>query len=223
MRWPFKRGNTGLADKVPAGGLRRYLEAEAPPRDTPVSQAPLLAIDFETTGLVPGTDKVISVGMVNVDGLRIPLGSAENFLVNPGEEVGQSAVIHQLTDDEVLAHGVTTEEALDVIFDRLTGRVLLAHHAAIEVGFLAAAVKRIYDVSITIKAVDTLGLGLRALGMDEDHPRDALRLWKLRVRAGLPSYKGHDAVVDALACAELYLALAQELKIKDLGAALRMS
>ena len=125
--------------------------------------------------------------------------------------------------DYLLANGVTTEEALDQIFHRLAGRVLLAHHAAIEVGFLTAAVKRIYDISITIRAVDTLGLGLRALGMDEDHPRDALRLWKLRVRAGLPTYKGHDAVVDALACAELYLALAQELKLKDLGAAIRMS
>lgn len=223
MRWPFKRGNSGLADKVPDGGLRRYLLTASPPRDTPITQVPLLAIDFETTGLTPGTDEVISVGMVDVDGLRIPLGSATNFLVNPGGEVGQSAVIHQLTDDEVLAHGLTTEQALDRIFDRLAGRILLAHHAAIEVGFLAAAVRRIYGVTINIKAVDTLGLGLRALGMDEDHPRDALRLWKLRVRAGLPSYKGHDAVVDALACAELYLALAQELRIKDLAAAIRMS
>lgn len=223
MRWPFKRGNSGLADKVPDGGLRRYLHIPPPPRDTPITQAPLLAIDFETTGLIPGTDKVISVGMVDVDGLRIPLGTAANFLVNPGGGVGQSAIIHQLTDDEVLAHGITTEEALDEIFDRLTGRALLAHHAAIEVGFLAAAVKSIYGITINIRAVDTLGLGLRALGMDEDHPRDALRLWKLRVRAGLPSYKGHDAVVDALACAELYLALAQELQLKDLAAAIRLS
>lgn len=223
MRWPFKRGNAGLAEQVPDGGLRRYLSTPPPSRDSPVDRIPLLAIDFETTGLVPGTDRVISVGMVDVDGLRIPLGSCANFLVNPGEGVGQSAIIHQLTDDEVLAHGVSTEAALDAIFDRLAGRALLAHHAAIEVGFLSAAVKRIYDISINIRAVDTLGLGLRALGMDEDHPRDALRLWKLRLRAGLPSYKGHDAVVDALACAELYLALAQELGLKDLGAAIRMS
>lgn len=222
MRW-FSRGNRSLADKVPDGGLRRFLATEFPSRDTPVGQAPLLAIDFETTGLQPGVDEVISVGMIDVDGLRIPMGTAANFLVNPGGEVGQSAVIHQLTDDDVLAHGVTTEAALDLIFDRLAGRVLLAHHAAIEVGFLSAAVKRVYGIGIQIRAVDTLGLGLRALGMDEDHPRDALRLWKLRVRAGLPSYKGHDAVVDALACAELYLALAQELGLRDLGAALRLS
>lgn len=222
MKWPFKRSNASVADKVPDGGLRRYLTTDQPARNTPVDRAPLLAIDFETTGLTPGTDHVLSVGMVNVDGLRIPMGSAVNFLVNPGHEVGQSAVIHQITDDE-LAHGCTSEEALDRIFNALAGKVLLAHHSAIEVGFLTAAVKRIYGVSIDIPAVDTLTLGHRALGMDEDHPREAMRLWKLRVRAGLPSYRGHDAVVDALACAELYLALAQELGIKDLGTALRWS
>ena len=223
MKWPFRKSNAALAERVPNGGLRRYLAAEAVPRATPITQAPLLAIDFETTGLVPGTDHVISVGMVDVDGLTIPMGSALNFLVNPGVGVGQSAIIHQLTDDELLADGATVEESLDRIFERLTGRVLLAHHAAIEVGFLSAAVKRIYGISIEIPAVDTMGLGHRAMGFDEDHPRDSLRLWKLRVRAGLPSYKGHDAVVDALACAELYLALAQELGLKDLGAALRLS
>lgn len=222
MIWPFKKNNSGAADKVPDGGLKRYLTTQQPLRTTPVAEIPLLAIDFETTGLVPGTDHVLSVGMVDVTGLRIPLGSAENFLVNPGQEVGQSAVIHQITDDE-LANGCTSEEALDRIFDRLAGKVLLAHHAVVEVGFLAAAVKRIHGVAVDIPAVDTLTLGHRALGFDEDHPRDAMRLWKLRVRAGLPSYKGHDAVVDALACAELYLALAQELGIKDLGTALRWS
>lgn len=223
MKWPFGRANASLVSLVPDGGLKRYLAAGPPSSGIPITEAPLLALDFETTGLSPGTDKVISVGMVDVDGLRIPLGSATNFLVNPGGGVGQSAVIHQLTDDEVLAHGVTTEEALDRVFDRLTGRVLLAHHAAIEIGFLSAAVKRVHGVGVRIRAVDTLGLGLRALGMDEDHPPDALRLWKLRHRAGLPSYRGHDAVIDALACAELYLALAQELRLTDLGSALRLS
>lgn len=222
MIWPFKLSNTAVGVTLPDGGLRRYLTTPQPVRGTPVTDIPLLAIDFETTGLVPGTDHVLSVGMVDVTGLRIPLGSAENFLINPGQEVGQSAVIHEITDDE-LQHGCTSEEALDRIFNRLAGKVLLAHHAVVEVGFLAAAVKRIYGVSVTIPAVDTLTLGHRALGFDEDHPRDAMRLWKLRSRAGLPSYKGHDAVVDALACAELYLALAQELGIKDLGTALRWS
>ena len=223
MRWPFRKSNATLVERVPDGGLRRYLAAPAPARETPVGRVPMLALDFETTGLDPGRDQIISAGMVDVDGLGIPLGTATNLLVNPGTGIGQSAIIHQLTDDELLAKGVPLEEALDIVFGRLAGRVLLAHHAGVEVGFLAAAVGRLYGVSVEIPAVDTLQLGRRALGQGEDHPPDALRLWRLRRRSALPTYRGHDSVVDALACAELYLALAQELGVKTLGQALRWS
>ena len=174
MRWPFRRTNAGAADKVPDGALRRYLSAEPVPRSTPISELALLAVDFETTGLTPAADHILSVGMIDVTGLSIPLGTATNFYVNPGHEVGQSAVIHQITDDE-LADAIPSAEALDRVFERLTGRVLLAHHAAIEVGFLAAAVRLLYGVSIELPAVDTMALGHRALGFDEDHPRDALQ------------------------------------------------
>ena len=187
----------GLGDVYKRQGLRRYLTTPAPSRDTPVDHVPMLALDFETTGLDAEREHIISAGMVDVDGLTIPLGTTTNFYVNPGRDVGQSAVIHQITDDE-LADAIPTEEAVDRVFDRLAGRVLLAHRAAIEVGCLTSAVRRLYGVSVEVPAVDTMGLGHRALGFDEDHPRDALRLWKLRARAGLPRYRGHDAVVDAL-------------------------
>ncbi|MFT3889140.1 MAG: exonuclease domain-containing protein [Arachnia sp.] len=219
MRWPFSARNPALAGRVPDGGLRRYLATPAPGRDTLVENLPLLALDFETTGLDPRREHILSAGMVEVVGLAIPLGTATNVLVIPDGEVGQSAVIHQLTDDELLADGVPLAEALDLVFDRLAGRILLAHHAAVEVGFLAEAVQRLYGVRIEIPAVDTLQLGHRALGVDEDHPPDALRLWRLRRRSSLPTYRGHDAVVDALACAELWLALAAELRLTRFGQA----
>lgn len=90
-------------------------------------------------------------------------------------------------------------------------------------GFLTEAVRRVHGVRIDLPAVDTLTLGHRALGFDEDLPRDALRLWRLRARAGLPSYRGHDAMIDALGCAELYLALVAELAPRDLGQLRRLS
>lgn len=218
MGW-FRRGNASLAGTVPDGALRRFLATPLPPRDTPLDRLPLLALDFETTGLDPRTDHILSAGMVDVAGLRIPLGTATNLLVAPGTDVGQSAVFHGLTDDALAAGGMPLAAALEEVFDRLTGRVLLAHHAPVEVGFLQAAVRRAHGVTITVAAIDTMRLGHRALGLDEDHPGDALRLWRLRRRSGLPPYRGHDAVVDALACAELYLALVAELGLTRLSQA----
>ncbi|WP_408647034.1 3'-5' exonuclease [Tessaracoccus coleopterorum] len=86
----------------------------------------LLAVDLETTGLEPATDHILSVGAIGVDGLTVRFATAYGCLVNAGVDVGQSAVIHQLTDDEVAADGIDLPDALDRLFDALAGRVLLA-------------------------------------------------------------------------------------------------
>lgn len=216
MRWRSRR-TAAAAERVPPGPLRRFLEAAPQPGATPLTQLRALALDLETTGLNPHTDHILSVGMVDLDGLRIPLGTATNLLVAPDAQVGQSATIHGLTDDELQARGAPLAAVLDETLDRLTGRVLVAHHAALDVGFLRAAIKRLHGVDIPIVAIDTLRLGQRALGAEDEQPPDALRLWRLRRRAGLPAYRGHDAVVDALACAELYLSLTSELGLRRLS------
>ncbi len=57
----------------------------------------------------------------------------------------------------------------------------------------------------------TLALQRRLLTRHGEVPRGALRLWRARERHGLPAVKAHDALGDALACAELYLAEVAEL------------
>lgn len=221
-----------LAARTPEGALRRYLSSPPPDPATPLDDLSLLAVDLETTGLDPLRDRVLSVGFVPVDGDRIALGGAGSLLVRPGDDdeagVGQSAVLHGLTDD-VVAEGVPVAEALDAVFDALAGRVLLAHFAAIETGFLATLAERVHGVRPPLVAVDTLELQLRLLrggidmGFSTDPSPGELRLWAARDRFGLPRYRAHDALVDALACAELYLAQTRELAsrgvrtYKDLG------
>ena len=42
--------------------------------------------------------------------------------------------------------------------------------------------------------------------------RLSLRLWTARERYGLPSYRAHECLIDAIACAELYLAQVAEMR-----------
>ncbi|WP_454228235.1 hypothetical protein [Propioniciclava flava] len=49
-------------------------------------------------------------------------------------------------------------------------------------------------------------------GFDDEARAGQLRLWAARERFGLPAYQAHDALTDALACAELYLAQVAELR-----------
>ena len=219
------RSRSRVAGKLPPGGLRRFLETAPPARSTPVSELPLLAVDVETTGLDPRNDRVLAVGFVPVDGDRIVLGGAGSVVVRStvdGDEadgVGQSATVHGITDDDV-AEGMQVEQVLDLLFNALAGRVLLAHYSRIEIDFLGALCRNRYGVRPPMTAVDTLELQRRVMGAGIDmgftadpHPED-LRLWGARARYGLPRYRAHDALIDAVACAELYLAQTAELGLR---------
>lgn len=193
--------------KAPPGPLRAYLTATPQRGDTTLDEARLLAIDLETTSLDASDGAILSAGWVAIDGLGIPLGTATHLLVRPPVEgVGHSAVFHGITDDES-AGGLDEEEALALILGALSGRVLLAHHAHVEVSFLAAACRRAYGMAPAFVDVDTLELEHAAFTRaGTEPPPGSLRLSAARERHGLPAYEVHNALVDALACAELYLA-----------------
>ena len=215
MRWfgSAASARTTLAERTPAGALRDYLLSPPPADDTPLRSLPLLAVDVETSGLDPRADHLLSIGFVPVDGYQVQLAGAGQTLVRQTSAVGDSARFHGLTDD-VLARGDALKDALDATLAALRGRVLLAHHAAIEVGFLNRACEQVYGVAGQFTVVDTMALqfGLLSQGFDDEPPQGSLRLWNARGQFGLPRYAAHEALTDALACAELYLAQVAELE-----------
>lgn len=215
-RTPDERRLRVLGRAAP-GPVRDLLAEPLPDAATPVGDLRLLALDLETTGLDPATDRILSIGFVPVAGHEIRLGGARRLLVRQpgghgdGAGVGASATIHGLTDD-ALAAGLELADALAVTLAALRGRALLAHFADMEVGFLTRACERVFGDAPVFTCVDTMHLQYRLLtrGFDDDPPRDGLRLWTARQRYGLPTYRAHEALTDALACAELYLALLAE-------------
>ena len=205
--WGRERRRRRAASLAPQGALRDYLSAAEQDPRTPLSQVRLLALDFETTSLDSTTGHPLSAGWVAVDGASIRLGGAGSVLLRPPSQgVGDSAVFHGITDDEA-SLGLDEQTAVERILAALTGRVLLAHHASIESSFLIAACRRIWNVVPEFPCVDTLDLEhrLATRGGSEPVP-GSLRLGAARERYGLPAYSAHEALTDALACAELYVA-----------------
>jgi DNA polymerase-3 subunit epsilon len=131
-RSPDDRRRAALSGAT-VGPLADYLGREFPAPDLALSQAPLLAIDLETTGLDPRRDRMLSVGFVPVDGLRVDLAGAGHLLIRDEAGVGQSATFHGLTDD-VVAEGEPVDVVLASVLEALGGRALLAHFARIETG-----------------------------------------------------------------------------------------
>lgn len=177
---------------------------------TPVEDLRLLAIDLETSGLSPAHDRILAVGWVPVDGTRIDLSGARRHLVRQ-DEPGDAVTIHRLTHDD-LETGRPLAEVLAELRTALEGRVLLAHHAPFDRGFLDAGYRSLGQPSLRGPDVCTLVLQRRLLTPRGEIPRGALRLWRARAHYGLPVARAHDALGDALACAELYLAQVAELR-----------
>lgn len=196
-----------LAARLPRNPLRDYLSRNMPDLDRDCCATPFLAVDLETTGLNPVEDQILSIGWVAMDGLTIRLATAEQHWVRPTRDIPEaSAVIHQITDDQA-ARGGSLGAALARLLDALTGRVMLAHHAAVEIGFLDRACLAEYGHPCMIPTVDTLKLAQEELERRQETARSGgLRLNALREQYNLPRYRGHDALLDALAAAELFAA-----------------
>jgi DNA polymerase-3 subunit epsilon len=170
----------------------------------------LLAVDLETSGLDPARHEVLSIGMVPVRGLVIELAGARQYAVRLAhpDGVGQSATVHGITDDDA-ADAQPLATVLPQVCAALQGRVLLAHHASIEVGFLTRACRDHGQPLPDLRVIDTVLLQRRVLRRGRTHGQvadDELTLEGARRFLGLPRYRSHEALTDALACAELYLA-----------------
>lgn len=194
------------------------LDVGAPSPKNAITDTEFLAVDFETTGTDASKHQIVSMGWVPVKGDRIDLARAEYYLIK-GVEVGESATIHLLTD-EALEEGVELPVALEALLKALEGKALLAHFAALETGFINAACAKLKGAQPDLTVVDTFVMERRHMERMGTYPRgEDLRLPRVRGRYGLPAYSNHNALTDALACAEVFLAITAQSKarkIKDL-------
>lgn len=184
-----------------------FLAAPLPARHADVRELEFVALDLEMTGLDPRRDEIASIGYVVIRHGRICLEQARHQLIQIEGSVAQSATLHGLVDTD-LTDGVPLAEVLTDLLDVLAGRVLVLHHAALDLGFLNVACRRLWDVPLVTRVVDTLALARHRHHHPHREPKEGeLRLHAVRSQYGLPRYPAHDALSDALATAELYLAL----------------
>ena len=196
-----------LARRAPPGPLADYLATPFPAPGSDCHEVEFLALDLETTGLDPGRDEIISMGLVPLRTGRLELGRGLGLPVRPEGNVGAASVaIHGLTDSAV-AHGEPLASALEQLLEKLAGRVLLAHYAPFELAFLDRACRAVYGGRFAAAVVDTQWLEHRHRQRRGQPVRAAeLRLDAVRGAWGLPPHHAHDALADAVAAGELFLA-----------------
>jgi DNA polymerase III subunit epsilon len=192
--------------------LRSYRELAFPPDATAWQHATFSVIDLETTGLDPAYDEIISFATVTVADGRIRLDDARYELVCPNHMPDWDTIrIHGLREAD-LEEAKPLDEVLDVLIEALSGRVLVAHVAAVERGFLGAALSKVGE-KLRNPIVDTAALDqeLRRLRGQPAASGDPVGLSEMARALGLPVHRPHEADGDALTTAQAFLALATHL------------
>jgi DNA polymerase-3 subunit epsilon len=166
-------------------------------------------LDLELTGLDRRADDIIAVGAVPIDDGRVVLGGVVYTLVRTSRRSENDAVlVHKLRAAD-LADAPPLDEALDLVFAALTGRVPVFHTAAVERSFLRPLFSR-RRVRLPA-AADTEVLGRLWLRERDGVAPAALQLSKLSSVLGLPADPPHHALGDALTTAKAFIALASHL------------
>lgn len=209
----WKRRWTRLHQAATASPVKSYLQS--PPAglfETPPPDTPMLALDLETTGLDPEQDAIVAMSWVPVEAGRVLLHEARSEVVRTATELPPSSVvIHGLGDDRV-AQGVALDAALTSLLEAMTARIVIAHHAGLDLGFVNAAVRRLWGSGAAFACIDTLVIAEEfARRRQQSLPPGSLTLATCRDRYGLPPYPPHDPLWDAVGAAELWLALRADL------------
>ncbi len=145
-------------------------------------------VDLETTGGNATIDRITEIGIVEVheDGVR-----EWSTLVNPQTSI--PTFIQTLTGitNAMVAEAPTFAELADEVFDRLEGRVFIAHNARFDYGFLKNEFRRIgYD--FRPKVLCTVKLSRKLYPHHSKHNLDSLI-----ARHGLKVDGRHRALADA--------------------------
>ena len=172
--------------------------------------AEFCVIDVETTGLDLRRDEIVSYGAAIVKNARIHCGTVAYSHVRPDREISvASLTTHGLRASD-LAGAPTIDDVLDDLIGLLSGRVVVAHAAWIERGFLRRALAR-RDLGLGRPIVDTAAL-TRACGLADANSGREPDVETVARGLRLPVHTPHHALGDAFTTAEIFLVLATRLE-----------
>lgn len=190
--------------------LKKLWSNPLPKKNQNWQSAKFLVCDAEMSSLDVGNGELLSVGWVEINNGCINLNSAKHYLLKNKNLVGDSATIHHLRDCE-FEQAFEPTKVLELFLQACNDRVLVFHNAQLDLAYINQVCRQQFGAPLLMPTVDTL-LQEQALLTRHDTPikTDDLRLQNCRSRYNLPDYPAHNALVDALATAELLLAHADK-------------
>ena len=164
----------------------------------------MIVFDLETTGLSNRTCKIIEIGAVKIKGGEII--EEFNMFVDPECEISEEITnLTSITNDDV-KDAPKEKEALEAFMEFVGDRLLIAHNANFDVGFIRVAAERC-NIPFTNSYLDTVGLS--------KYVNPELTKHKLNIIAEhykLEEFHHHRACDDARTLANIFFVMLERLK-----------
>lgn len=183
--------------------------------ELPYGEALFCAIDFETTGLYPGSDSIVEVGAVLSQGGR-EIDSFASFVRPPGGIPSAATAVHGI-DEGMVADAPELEEIFPSLLAFLEGAILVGHNINFDLAFLDAGCRKCGTAMPAVPGIDTCSFARAVLKGEASYS-----LENLSRRYGLGNGKYHRALDDARCSVKLLNLIVSrisdgaELKARDI-------
>jgi DNA polymerase III subunit epsilon len=174
---------------------------------------PLIFLDLETTGMLPAHERITEIGLVEVsDGEFVGSWSQ---LVNPQKLI--PPFIEALTGitNEMVEDAPSFAQLAPAMFERLEGKLLIAHNARFDYGFLKSEFERV-GLSYRPRVLCTVKLSRKLFPEHRRHNLDSVI-----ERHGLSCSGRHRALGDAEVLWQFLQKIEAEVDAERIDAALR--
>lgn len=219
--WPFSGTKTRKSHPVFAlnhGYFKKKID-----HYQPLSAYDFVVFDTELTGLNQRRDEIVSIGAVRIRNLSIVAGETFQTLVRPHTitEATEGTFIHRITPQELLS-APRLKDVLPEFIEFCGSSLLIGHYVSLDVDFVNRAAKKIFNEKINNPCLDTMRLAqiYTESCWEQYHDRFNLQvsfnLADLSKQFDLPVFPEHDALLDALQTAYLFLFLVKKLNQRGL-------
>ena len=169
----------------------------------------MVAFDLETTGLSAAGCKIIEIGAVKIKSGKV-IDEMDIFVDPECPIPPEITKLTSITDDMV--KGAPKErEALEQFFDFIGDRMLIAHNAHFDAGFIRVAAERA-GIPFTNTYLDTVGLSRLVNSELKNHKLDTIAAYYK-----LDEFHHHRASDDARVLAEIFFKMVERLKSEGIS------
>ena len=133
---------------------KKYLEGFGNGRSDDINEVRFAVLDTETTGLDVNRDRMLSIGVLALQGDKINVRDSLEVYIKQEQYNKASAPIHGIIKNERVPC-CSEEEALKRLLDFIGNSVLVAHHAKFDINMINKALKRQRLPALKNKVLDT--------------------------------------------------------------------